>query len=234
MSDREGTEYYLSRKDELLRDFDAEARDWRRVLVEDYGDEFAAAVLRQARQRFAALIPQIPYIGGDENHLTASLIGAARYLALYQAMKARGKSAAETGRVLYYAIEASPPPAPIPPSKRLRWETLMARRRERARRSQERRYAWDWVYDFVEGDGKTFDYGYNYYECATQRFYRVQGAQAFLPFYCFLDFPLCERAGLGLTRTKTLAAGDKLCDFRFREGDEAARHWPPPFLESDQ
>jgi hypothetical protein len=74
---------------------------------------------------FAALIPEIPYVDGDENHLTASLIGSARCLALYQAIDERGKSAAETGRVLYYAIEASPPPAPIPPAERLsRWASM--------------------------------------------------------------------------------------------------------------
>ena len=57
---------------------------------------FAAAILKQAREQFEALIPQIPYIGGDENHLTASLIGSARCLALYKAMKAGCKTMVES------------------------------------------------------------------------------------------------------------------------------------------
>ena len=107
----------------------------------------------------------------------------------------------------------------------------MRRRRERAERSQERRYAWDWVYAFVEGDGEEFDYGYDFEECATEKFYRTQGAEEFLPFYCFLDFPKCEQGGLGLRRTMTLAEGGEKCDFRFEEGGKAEQRWPPTFLE---
>jgi hypothetical protein len=234
MSGREQTDYYLSHREELLHDFDGAAQVWRLILSDRYGADFADSVLGQARKRFATLIPEIPYVGGPENHLTDSLVASIRCLALYQAMKARDKSAAETGKVLYDAVVASPAPAPIPPSARLSADALMARRRHRAERSQERRYAGDWAYDFVAGDGKTFDYGYNFHQCATETFYRAQGAGAFLPFYCFLDFPKCERVGLGLTRTMTLAEGHEMCDFRFREGGRAARQWPPPFLESDR
>jgi len=227
-------DYYVSRKSEILKGFDQAARRWRPVLSCRYGDDFADVILQEARERFEALIPEIPYIGGDENHLTGSLIGSVRCLGFYQAMKARGKSAAETGRILYDAVKARAGElvAPIPPSQRLSHKELMRRRRERAERSQEQRYAWDWVYEFVEGDGEGFDYGYNFFECATEKFYRAQGAEEFLPFYCFLDFSECELGGLGLSRTMTLAEGYERCDFRFKEGGKAELEWPPPFLKS--
>ena len=223
MGERAGEEYFISRKPELLERFGAEARDWRLVIAGRYGDDFAEAILREAREQFQALIPELPYIGGDDNHLTGSLIGSARCLALYKAMKARGKTAGETGKVLYGAIEvrsrvSSPP---IPPDQWLSPEDLMKRRRERAGRSQERRYPADWVYAFVEGDGETFDYGYDFTECGTQKFYRAQGADEFLPFYCFLDFPKCDADGLGLSRTMTLAEGHEKCDHRFKIGGKS-------------
>lgn len=227
---QERTDYYVSRKPEILRGFDEALERWKPVLVQRYGEGFADAVLQEAREHLEALIPKISYIGGDENHLTGSLIGSAGCLALYRAMKARGRPAAETGKVLYDAVKASDPPPPIPPSERLSREELMERRRERAKQSQERRYEWDWVYQFVEGDGTTFDYGYDFFECATRKFYRAQGAEGFLPFYCFLDFPKCELVGLGLSRTMTLAEGGEKCDFRFKEGGKAQQEWPPPFL----
>jgi hypothetical protein len=236
MVDPEQSDYYIVRKCEILKGFDEAAQRWMPVLSRRYGGGFADAVLQEARAELEALIPEMPYIGGDENHLTGSLIGSVRCLAFYRAMKARGKSAAETGQVLYDAVQAHPDDyvPHIPPSQRLSRDELMERRRKRARRSQERRYAWDWVYEFVEGDGEAFDYGYDFYECATEKFYRAQGAEEFLPFYCFLDFPKCELGGLGLSRTTTLAEGGEKCAFRFKEGGQSTQEWPPPFLREGQ
>jgi hypothetical protein len=230
------SDYYTACKPEILSDFDQAARRWSVILSLRYGGEFTDAVLQEARGRFEALIPQLPYIGGDENHLTGSLIGSARCLAFYQAMKARGKSAEETGKVLYDAIQAHAEDfvSQVPPSQRLSRDELMKRRRERAQRSQARRYAWDWVYEFVEGDGEEFDYGYDFAECATEKLYRAQEAIEFLPFYCFLDFPKCELGGLGLSRTMTLAEGKEKCDHRFKEGGRSTQDWPPPFLRGER
>ena len=233
MINREQGNYYVSRKPEMLAGFDEAAQRWKVLLAQRYGDGFAQALLREARAEFEALIPLIPYIGGDENHLTGSLIGSVGCLAFYRAMKAHGKSASETGKALYDAVQAHPGDyaSQIPPSQRLSRDELMNRRRAGAHRSQERRYAWDWVYEFVEGDGEAFDYGYNFSECATEKFYRAQGVEEFLPFYCFLDFPKCEFGGLGLSRTVTLAEGGGKCDHRFKEGGKSTQQWPPPFLK---
>jgi hypothetical protein len=94
-------EYDVVRKSELLRRFDEESQYWRPAIVGRLGRRVADIVLREAGEEFEALIPQIPYIGGDENHLTESLIGSVRYLALYKAMKKHGKTAEETGKILY-------------------------------------------------------------------------------------------------------------------------------------
>ena len=222
-------DYCVRHKDDLMRGFEESAAEWLPTLAERYSDDAAGTLLEAARRRFESLIPKLPYVGPDENHLTASLIGSARCLALYLAVKASGGSAEDTGKLLYDAVLRSAPDAPIPPSQRLSREELMQRRRERAEQSQQRRYPEDWVYEFVEGDGLEFDYGYDFCQCATERLYRAQGALEFLPFYCFLDFPQCEKGGLGLARAKTLAEGDGVCEFRFKEGGKAGEHWPPPF-----
>lgn len=229
MDDPKITDYYISRSQELLRDFRHKARGWRSVLRDRYGEDSAEQISKEAEGAFVTLIPQIPYIGGDENRLTGSLISSAMALALYRAMTAHRKSPYETGRVLYDAIVAAPPPPPIPPSEYLTREQLMQRRRADAERSQRREHAMDFVYELVEGDGETFDYGYNFFECATRKFYRQQHAEEFLPYYCFLDYLKGERVGLGLRRSKTLAQGDDQCDHRFIEGGRADRTWPPDF-----
>lgn len=232
MSNWVDTEYYTSRKSEWLERLDQDAQRWKPIISQQFGDDFADTLLAEAREEFEALIPEIPYIGGGENHLTGSLIGSARCLALYKAMKARGKTAEETGKILYDAImsrvgESIPE---IPPDQRLTPEQLTERRKKRAERTQLRQYPDDWVYEFVAGDGEKFDYGYNFTECATLKFYHAQGADEFLPFYCFLDFPESRVYGLGLSRTMTLAEGHTICDHRFKKGRKSEQEWPPPFL----
>jgi hypothetical protein len=228
-------EYDVVRKSELLRRFDEESQYWRPAIVGRFGRRVADTVLREAYEEFEALIPQIPYIGGDENHLTESLIGSVRYLALYKAMKKHGNTAEETGKILYDAIltRIDEPRVAIPSSQRLTTEQLMERRRKRAERSQERRYPQDYVYEFVAGDGEEFDYGYDFSECAAQKFYHAQGADEFMPFYCYLDFPESRLDGSGLSRTMTLAEGHEKCNHRFKKGREAKLEWPPPFLKGE-
>jgi hypothetical protein len=89
-----------------------------------------------------------------------------------------------------------------------------------AARSQERVYAEDFVFHYVEGEGAEFDFGLDYEECAVLKFYRAQGAEAFAPYVCLYDYPQSRLTGTGLVRTMTLAEGGERCDFRFRIGRE--------------
>jgi len=214
---------------EWLAEFDAETACLRPFLARSCVDP--GPILQVARQHFAELIPQLPYIGGDENHLTGELLRSARCLALYQAMQEQGYTAAAVGKILYEAIpallgEGGPPP------QSLDADALMRRRRERAERSQRRQYPADWVYSFVPGDGVTFDYGYDFTECAARKLYHAHGADEFLPYYCFLDFAVSRAAGLGLQRTLTLAEGHGRCNHRYQSGRETGQDWPPPWLRS--
>jgi hypothetical protein len=231
MSDELAAGYYVSRMAEWMGEFEEDAGHLHAFLTQACGE--ADAILRQARQRFAALIPQLPYIGGDENHLTGELVRAARCLALYQAMQAHGKTAGEAGKVLYDAA-AVEVPQPSPMAQQCSVEELMRWRIERAARSQRRQYPADWVYTFAAGDGETFDYGYDFTECAAQKLYHAHGSDEFLPYYCFLDFAGSKAAGLGLHRTMTLAEGHGQCDHRFKRGRPTQQDWPPPWLRETQ
>jgi hypothetical protein len=236
MKNRADSTFYTSQTTTLLKKFDEDARYWITVMTGLHGHDTAEELVADARQVFEDLIPELPYIGGQENHLTNSLIWSAQCLALYQVFRARGMTAAAVGKILYDAIhlKASRPRQAIPSSEWLTPEDLMARRRERAERSQQREFSGDWVFTFVEGDGDAFDYGYDFTECATQKFFQAHDAEDFLPYYCFLDYAYSEIDGLGLSRSKTLAEGETLCDHRFKQGRVTDRRWPPPFLKSEK
>jgi len=95
---------------------------------------------------------------------------------------------------------------------------VLRRLQRRADASQAREYPDDWVFRFIPGDGKSFDYGVDYEECAIIKFYRRHGADDLAPYCCQLDFPLSDALGWGLRRTMTLAEGGAKCDFRFKRG----------------
>lgn len=206
--------------------FDEHAQNSRPVLVSRYGEQLADTLLQEAREQTELLIPQIPYVGGDDNPLSHHLVRATTTLALYRAMKAHGRTARETGRVIYDAVVRVIGSLPFSPSGPPT-AAFIRKKKEEARKSRERRYRDDWVWEFVEGDGKEFGYGYDFYECGVKKYYEAQGATELLPYFCFLDFVTTRASGQVLLRTMTLAEGGEKCNFRFRSARDD--EWPPPF-----
>jgi len=229
VSKQAGREYYAARKVEILAILDDHSRAWESSLVDQHDQCLAQAILREARKEHEKLIAEIPYIGGDKNPMTRHLVRSMTSLALYKAMSGQGKTAEETGKIIFDAVVERVSHLPVALVQALGPEEILAKKEE-ARRSQERRYPDDWVWEFIEGDGTEYDYGYDFLECGTQKLYRAQNADEFLPFYCYLDFVTVKTSGWGFTRTMTLAEGCRKCDFRFKLGGETEYTWPPPFL----
>lgn len=225
--------YYIDRKAELIKKFEENLRQCSPFIFAPYGEINAFRIIQETRKTFEELIPQIPYIGGDENNLTRNLIASVSSLALYQAMKKHGKTAEETGKVLYNAIltQIGKPRLSIQPHEILTPEQLDERRKKDAERSQERRYPDDFVYTYIVGNGKKFDHGYDFTKCAVLEFYHSQDADEFMPFFCYLDFPINKVNGTGFSRTMTISEGAEKCNHRIKIGGETKVEWPPPFLK---
>lgn len=223
--------YYTSRKDSLMRDFDKVSKILEQVLTVRYDVEFASTIRKEARQEFETLIPQLPYIGGEKNRHTRSVIGTSYGLALYRALTAHGKSVDEIGAVHYTFSKAVLASLPLP-SKLGFWflRVLLSTRpgkylfkkvlKRRARVAQERRIPGNVVGYYVEGQGDEFDCGIDITECPIADFFRAQDASEFAPYVCLYDFPASKLWGTGLVRTMTLAEGAEKCDDRFRLGKE--------------
>lgn len=216
--------YYTSRKEKLLKDFDKTVKRLRKVMVSYYDDNFTDTTIRETRQEYEALIPELPYIGGKKNPLTKTLIGSAGVLALYRVLKNHGKTADEAGKIIYEAEEARLAAYPKLLRRiigRLMFTRFFINRMKKlAARSQERQYEGDWVGKVIKGDGKEFDIGIDYTECGICKFYHAQGADEFTPYLCLLDFPMSKACNLGLTRTMTIAEDAEKCDFRWKKSRE--------------
>jgi 2-dehydropantoate 2-reductase len=206
----------------LLHKFDSHARRLRPVLTAGLGPAQADAVMAETRRDFDDLIPAIPFIGGRSNPLTWNLESSAMFLALYRVLKRRGLGLDDIGQIAYLGIEAwlrGYPPLLLRLVGWWRFTPWYLRSvRRRAARSQARHFPGDWVYRFVPGDGRAFDWGIDYTACGILKFYRAQGAEGFMRSVCPLDIPMGQAFGLGMRRTGTLAGGAPCCDFRFKRG----------------
>ena len=222
--------YYTNQLPHLLKNFDRDVRLIRPVLAKYFGEEPLFSLERAARQSYADLIPQLPYIGGKQP-FTQFLLSTAMLLALYRTSRANGKTLEETGQLVFEIDRAYLKAYPGFITRTLGYMNFskfyLNRLRHRAVDSHLRRYADDYVFDFVEGDGQAFDYGVDYLECASCKFLAHQGAFEFAPYICPADVLYSQTLGWGLKRTTTLAENGQKCDFRFKRGGSTQVAVPP-------
>jgi len=212
---------YASCRRQFLKSFDKSIVRNKRVLISRYGNERTNSLINEARQEYEALIPQIPFIG-DRSPFLIFLLPTSRYLAIYRVLQRMGLTIEESGQIINQMnqCELNTIPNFLRRIIGYLWFSplFIWRLKKRAKESQERKYPGGYVLTFIKGDGRTFDYGLDYIECAGCKFLSQQGAPELAPFLCELDKTSSEILGWGLTRTMTLAKGHKKCDFRFKKG----------------
>jgi len=205
------------------------------VIADRFGEETAAVMREEMLDEYRRLIPDVPYIGGRRNINSDALALAPRVLATYRVVVRHGGSLEDAGEFLHRAVRAQMERIPMVLRHwvgRQRFGRLRRRKLERAaRRSQARRYPGDWVFERIDGDGETFDFGIDYTECGIVKYLHAQGADELCPYGCDLDYVMFEAMGIGLRRTKTLAWGCDRCDFRLSKQGVTSAPWPPEFVE---
>jgi len=215
--------WYLEHKSGIMRQVRFVLRHHRKELMKAAGKTEGEAIARESLQRFEALLPDLPYIGGGENGNTSDLYLAAAMLAVYRSLQTRGATVEEAARIMYLGTASFF--NSIPMRWLMRWQgrrMLGPKRIEQLRRdaarSQERRYPDDWVFEVVEGDGHDFGIGVDYTECGIVKYLEREGAGELAPYGCWIDYPMFAAMGLRLDRTETLAQGGRRCDFRVSRG----------------
>lgn len=93
-------------------------------------------------------------------------------------------------------------------------EKQKAQWRKTAHQTLLRRYPGDWVCEYVEGDGETFEYSLDVTECGLLKFWRAQGVEEFVPYLCLTDWVLWKLLGVEIRRTQALANSSACCDYR--------------------
>ncbi|MFX1410308.1 MAG: L-2-amino-thiazoline-4-carboxylic acid hydrolase [Promethearchaeota archaeon] len=227
-------DYYTKRKAKLLKEFDSDLSLSRKILAAKFNDAKINEIFNLMKQEYEGLIPEIPYIGGRKNFFTNFLIGSAECLAIFRILEKEGFTFRDIGEFYYELSEINHElrkknlekigknPSQSPFEK-----DYLDLIKVSTEISQEKRYPDGWVADYVEGDGKTFEWGLNVYECGIHKFFKKLGDEKYVPFICLSDFSEANIFEYGLSRTQTISNGAPLCDHRYIKYSQTPRAWPP-------
>ena len=226
-------ENYLYRKNQLMGALDKRLVLVKLTIFSWLGEEQGERFMQEVRQEYEALIPRITYIG-ESNLALTFFLPTTRYLAVYRALQRQGRSLEDAGRLIFLIATEEARAVPYVGRRLMealwfsRWFRWLAKKR--AIKSQQRIYPGNFVLTYVEGDGREFDYGIDYTECANCLFLRAENAFELAPYACATDKPISELLGWGLTRPKTIAEGYPICSFRFKKGGKTNVHIPQSLL----
>ena len=220
----EAESWYLENKPKIMRQVRFALRHFRKHLVEAYGKEEGEAIASETMQRFEALLPDLPYIGGDENTLTRNLYLTAAMLAMYRALQARGASVEEAARLIYLGtasfFNSCPDPlahalaGPTHRSLRSSWTSAgtsppsasnAATRMTGCSRSS-------------KATGRTSRSVWTTRSAGSSSTSPAKVRRSSLQYLCWIDYPQFAAMHLRLDRTETLAQGGQRCDFRMSRG----------------
>ncbi|MCP4755543.1 MAG: L-2-amino-thiazoline-4-carboxylic acid hydrolase [Proteobacteria bacterium] len=223
-----GADYYRLNHQRFMGSFLETADKALGYLSERYGDDVAQKICDDARREFEKLLPELPYLGGDEGEGTKWIFIAGCTISFFRPMKARDYTAKETGRMMYDLYMEQLNATPEDDLKRqgaIRFTKEYIEGTKAWADSPTKRFEKDFVASFVPGDGDSFDYGLDFHYCPCVEYFKDQDAGELAPYFCLLDFPDSQRMGTGLIRTKTLAQGDDICNFRHKKDRQVLQDW---------
>ena len=230
--------YYIKKEENLLSYFERLLKIVKEILDKKSNASQIDQLKSQMRKEFKNLIPSIPYIGGKRNIFTGFLIDSVTNLAIMRVLEKSGYSYYEIGEFTYELGEII---------NKIRKRKIEKNNQDPidqyfsnlyinflkivSKESQKRKIPFDFVLEYVEGDGNNFDYGLKILECGVYKLYKKLGDERLAPFMCLFDYSIANVYGFGFKRTQCIGNGNSLCDTFYKKGGETPRGWPPEHLE---
>jgi len=214
--------YFADRKKYCIAFYNRANRNGKKAILTKYGQERGKQLLDQVKQEYENLLPQVPYVG-EIDILKRQMLLTVIFTAIYRVFEGQEKldyiwelcnnfnkeTLMSMPRFFRWLLKQS--------TFSKRWKNSL---KELAEENRRKGLADQW--DYVEGDGKTFDYGLNMTRCAKVEFLRKIDAEAFAPYVCLIDKNFAECCNYGLKRTMVIAEGAEHCDFRLSKNGPVA------------
>ncbi len=235
MKDNEKQNYYTIIKHQMMKEFNAMYKGTRKILAQYFDESMIENLQNESKREYINLFPQLPYIGGKKNKQTINLIMGAIIIAIVRPLEKEGLSKHQIGKIIYVTFhlyfQAKPRLLLFLVRKLILSGFYIKKMKKQIENTFQRKYKEDFVIENVESNGKDYDFGYNYTECALHKLYIKHDAVKYLPYVCLGDYPMFQFLGIGFNRSQTIANGAPHCDFRFKKNGKTPIAWPPENLE---
>ena len=206
--------YFADQKTYCGSFFERAARNGKKAVVAKYGKDSGRQLMDQVKAEYENLLSEVPYVG-EIDIMKRQMLLTVIFTAFYRVLKDQEKI--EDIWVLCNNFNKE---TLMGMPGLVRWLLKKSTFSNRMKNSfkkladehKENNLADQW--DYVEGDGKTFDYGMNMTKCAKLIFLQKIGAEEFAPYVCLIDKNFAQSCNYGLKRTMVLAEGAVHCDFR--------------------
>ena len=190
-------------------------------------------------KEFEYLLPQVPYIGTmKDNPFLIFLIFTVMSLSFYRVLKNESWEVDKIGQAIYEIADNYYGSMNPIRKKMLKWymgSLIMQKRLRHAEEYQKNNQnPWNYKARFIPGDSKNLLFGYDYTECGGLKFLKAQNAEEIAPYLCLCDYAMSRALKIGFKRSKNLALGADICDFRFFKNYVTPCGWPPNELEEYQ
>ncbi len=229
MSRKSIKKYYISKKSKILINFDKKIEIFRKVLLQQLGTPKTEEILREVKDVYETLIPEIIHIESEKNFILRDFKDIAIALAFVKVMK-RVKYSKEEIAVFIYELQKEMYNSAINGKMNLmrilfnalhifplnRIYKKIIKKYEKS--AQKREKTSNIQIRYVEGDRENFDYGIDILSCPICELWRKHDEIEILPYVCLFDFFKSIMTNSGLIRTMTLAEGKEKCDNRFKRG----------------
>jgi hypothetical protein len=204
--------------------FERFLRDAHPLLVQHHGEAFAGRVVVDARDEYERVLPDVPDIGGRRNVFQPVMTVNGWLAALHRAMRAHGANAEDSIRVAQTVFDGwfrkLPRFALLAIGRLLLSGPVRGYFARQAARSQERRYAEDFVWKVEQGADGELSFVFD--ECAVNKWYDAQDLRDLKPYCNFADVTYSRLMGMGVDATETIGLGCPQCALRFKHGRETA------------
>jgi len=151
-----------------------------KIYQKHFSDDLSATLIIETKQAYEDILPEIPYIGGNDNIFSEWLNYGAYYLGMYQALSAHGHQLGSIGRIIFetYETMADYPKWFLSIVGHFKYGRKYEEKLRRAAAvSQKRKHPGDFVSYFIEGNNKEFDYGLDIAECGICKLYAAYGVE---------------------------------------------------------
>lgn len=228
--------YYVKNKQELIDMFKSRQKFQNEILSRYFEPQKVEYWINKSEKMFTELIPYIPNIGGQSNIMLSFLTNSSILIPIAKILKEDGINTRLIGKIIFQIMEQIYDMIPLKNRLAINREFYLNENidkwRKHAEDSHKREYSGDWVLNFIEGKDD-FLYGLDMTECALFKFWKSQELEELVPYLCLMDWAYWKVIGIKVRRTKTIANGETVCNYRYlgrAVTDDCSRGWPPETL----